>query len=428
MKKESVYCGVKKSHIISLIGLWLVLNSSLAHADAGVPMIFITLPSMVLALIPIILIEALIFKHLLRINYKQAIQPSLSANFASTIIGFPLSWLLMVIIEITIGSKAYGITSLLGKITAVTGQAAWLIPYRDALWWMIPVAAAVGLIPAFFVSVIMEYWVVIRYFQEKTRAQIRAAVIKANLVTYALLVMFWLANLAFQTSVHYRWITLTPEDKIIVEATKAIKANPGDYKAYCRRGLALTELEGREKGLPDIDKAIEIKPDDPDLYVARGNLYRDNFISKEKIDKAIADYNKALEIDSTFKSVLKNRNKAFEKLRKIEETSTDISKAHIVIECAFVGTEKIEQGKTVYDAVDDTPDLYGFQKDMKDYKYIVKFKVIKRVKGVYDSDTFTVAVNDPNNTFDLRGEYRIPYRIFLDAGGKRMIQRQFVLD
>jgi len=79
--------------------------------------------------------------------------------------------------------------------------------------------------------------------------------------------------------------------------------------------------------------------------------------------------------------------------------------------------------------VDDTPNPYDLRKNMKDYQYVVRFKVTKQLKGTYASATFAVLVHEPNETFDLRGAgQRIPYRIFLDASGKRMIQKQFALD
>ena len=63
-----VYCrscrlleGMLMADIFGLAGLLLILNPAWAHADAGVPMIFLTFPSMILALIPIVLIEAGIF-------------------------------------------------------------------------------------------------------------------------------------------------------------------------------------------------------------------------------------------------------------------------------------------------------------------------------------------------------------------------------
>ncbi|MCK9604313.1 MAG: hypothetical protein M0R66_08155 [Candidatus Omnitrophica bacterium] len=420
----------KYPHIFGLVGLLLILNPALAHADAGVPMIFLTFPSMILALIPIVLIEAGIFTWLLRIKYRQTILPSLFGNLASTIIGIPLSWLLMVAVQlITGGGRAFGLSTLLGKIISVTWQAAWLIPYESDLWWMIPVAAAVGLIPAYFISVLIEFWIVKKYFKDKDRLEIKGAVVRANQVTYGLLFLVCLSIFAFQLATHFRWITLTPEDRIIVETTKSIKINSKDYAAYYKRGLAIAKLEGAQKAIPDFNKAIEINPSDAVLYEARGNVYLDHFWGREEINKAIADYDKALGIDANLSSAKINRDKAYAKLQKLDEASTDLNKAHVVIEGQYIGIERIGKEKPAYDAVDDTPNPYDFRKNMEDYQYVVKFKVTKQLKGTYDSATFAVLVHEPNETFDLIGEgQRTPYRIFLDASGKRMIQRQFALD
>lgn len=52
--------------VSSLVLLFIPLS---AYANAGVPMIFISYPVMLLSLIPIILIESLIFSKKLKINY-----------------------------------------------------------------------------------------------------------------------------------------------------------------------------------------------------------------------------------------------------------------------------------------------------------------------------------------------------------------------
>ncbi|OGF44915.1 MAG: hypothetical protein A2452_03650 [Candidatus Firestonebacteria bacterium RIFOXYC2_FULL_39_67] len=183
--------------------LLLLLYPSFAHADVGVPMIFLTLPAMIIALIPIIIIEAFIFTKMLKVDFKTAYLPSTVANAVSTIIGIPLSWALMLAFEILFdGGKAYGLLTIGKKVIAVTLQSAWLVPYEGDLWWMAPIAAAVGLIPSYFISVFIENWIVKTYFKDKDKKDIKKAVIKANLVTYGILLLVCAGILAYQFAVH----------------------------------------------------------------------------------------------------------------------------------------------------------------------------------------------------------------------------------
>ncbi len=181
--------------------LCFVFIPSLVYADAGIPMIFFTFPTMLMALIPIVFIEAGIYRDSLKIEYKQAIKPSFVSNLVSTILGIPLSWALLFGIELgTTSGRSFGISTFLQKVIAVTLQAAWLVPYEGDLEWMIPIAAMIGLIPAFFLSVFIEYLIVKRFFKEKDKTVIRGAVWRANIITYCilfvLLVIYLIYNVA----------------------------------------------------------------------------------------------------------------------------------------------------------------------------------------------------------------------------------------
>lgn len=163
-----------------------------AHADAGIPMIFLTFPSMLYALIPVVLIEAFVYAKTLKIEYKQALRPSFFANLLSTLIGIPLAWALLFCVEllfmfVSSFSPLTREAGTLQKILETVLGAAWLGPYEGDLWWMIPTAAAVGLIPAYFVSVYIEFKVTKRYLPAQDPIALKKAVKTGNLITYALL-------------------------------------------------------------------------------------------------------------------------------------------------------------------------------------------------------------------------------------------------
>jgi hypothetical protein len=166
----------------------MTIAPTAAGADIGVPMLFVTLPAMVIALVPVIWIEAQYGLQRLGLPRRQALGVSTAANVVSTIIGLPLTWLVLVSLQmVTGGGSAHGLRTLSTKLLAVTWQSPWLIPYDDDLVWMVPAAALCLLVPFFFASVYIEYQVARRMLSTHARAQVRAVVWRANLLSYGLL-------------------------------------------------------------------------------------------------------------------------------------------------------------------------------------------------------------------------------------------------
>jgi hypothetical protein len=162
-------------------------------ADAGVPMLFLHLPVILLALVPIILTEAYVAKRGLGLPFKRSLGPITVANFISMLLGFPLLWIVAVVIQmLTGGGRPYGLAHWWQKVYAVTVQAPWLIPYERDLYWMTPVAALVMLIPAFFLSVWIERLVLQAFWPDETKERLRLFSYRAHLASYAILVLMWL--------------------------------------------------------------------------------------------------------------------------------------------------------------------------------------------------------------------------------------------
>jgi hypothetical protein len=143
---------MKRKSVLSLsLVATLILYSHVAIADVGVPMIFLGFPFAALVLVLVILIECWVYSKRLNFGFTQKLKPVAAANLVSTLVGYPLSWALLLGLEfITTRGSAMGLSSVGGKVIAVTLQAAWLIPYEGDLKWMVPTAGLVGLIPAFF--------------------------------------------------------------------------------------------------------------------------------------------------------------------------------------------------------------------------------------------------------------------------------------
>jgi hypothetical protein len=169
----------------------LAIFPGLAQANAGVPMIFLVMPAMALSIIPIIIIEAIYLSKKLGLSGKDSAKTVTISNLASTIVGIPVTWILLVVIQmITGGGSAYGLNTALTKVLAVTWQAPWLIPYESDLHWMIPVSGLVLLIPFFFVSWWSEYFVSKKLIKDIEAQTIKIAVRNANLITYGLLTLW----------------------------------------------------------------------------------------------------------------------------------------------------------------------------------------------------------------------------------------------
>lgn len=127
------------------------------HCSPGLLAVLVAcLPPMWLAFIPIVLLEALVLAKLLALSFGRAVIPALFSNLASTLIGVPLVWLVLAVLEMICCGDAKGLTTFGAKLYAVTVQAPWLIPYEQDLPWMVPCALAVIAIPCFVASVVIE--------------------------------------------------------------------------------------------------------------------------------------------------------------------------------------------------------------------------------------------------------------------------------
>src|SRR5713226_3022041 len=167
-------------------------------ADMGIPMIVVTLPAMVMLLVPVIVIEGLLCKRWLGLTTLQAIKSNAVSNLASTIIGVPVAWAIMLAVEF----GTLGVIGLVDKSNAIQNwhsplatvisfllTSAWFGPTDRK--WVIPAATLVLLIPFFFASYWIEYFIVRRMVAmpdgeppNLAYPRVRIAVRNANLITY----------------------------------------------------------------------------------------------------------------------------------------------------------------------------------------------------------------------------------------------------
>ncbi|WP_304637006.1 MULTISPECIES: hypothetical protein [Pseudoalteromonas] len=179
--------------IIFLFLLLLAIISFGASANAGLPMIIFAVPVYSISLLPIIAIEAIYLQKSLDLTKGLSVKTAFVSNLVSTIVGVPLTWVILVLIQVlTGGGGVYGVDTFVGKMLAVTWQAPWLIPYESDLHWMILFAGLFLLIPFYFVSWWSEFLVSKKMLADTglSKNDIKIKVRNANLITYSLLA-FW---------------------------------------------------------------------------------------------------------------------------------------------------------------------------------------------------------------------------------------------
>lgn len=175
---------------------FLLASAGNASANVGVPMLAMTLPAMVVALLPVVALEAVVLGRLLGTSLLSTVKSVAIANVMSTVVGIPFTWAGLVALQgATGGGSAHGIATPTERLLAVTWQAPWLIPYEGELHWMIPTASLVLLAPFFFASYITETHVISHYEPRHCKSRLRPAVFRANLLSYILLAvvnLIWL--------------------------------------------------------------------------------------------------------------------------------------------------------------------------------------------------------------------------------------------
>lgn len=185
-------------HSKFIVGTLAIILPGLAQANAGVPMLFLVMPVFGIALVPIIIVESIYLSKRLLLTRASAAKIVTTSNLVSTIVGIPLTWLLLVVVQMaTGGGGAYGVDTAIGKVLAVTWQAPWLIPYEQEMDWMLPVAGIVLLIPFFFASWWSEYFVSRKMLLSHSNHEIKVTVRNANLISYNLLAIWPLSMLLF---------------------------------------------------------------------------------------------------------------------------------------------------------------------------------------------------------------------------------------
>ena len=123
----------------------------------------------------------------------------------------------------------------------------------------------------------------------------------------------------------------------VKELTKAIEISPQYKDAYIQRAFIYLILKDPDGAMNDFNEAIKMMnnlptndltedegKEDAEIYFNRGDLLYKEY---HKYEKAIDDYNKAIEIEPTFKEAYYYKGLCYEGLKKYKEAAENITKA-----------------------------------------------------------------------------------------------------
>jgi len=158
-------------------------------------MICVQMPVMVGALIPVILLEAVLIRRWLGLSYVSAFRGVALSNLGSTLIGVPIAWGIMFIIELGVLLPVsiaadhwhWQFRSPVFEVVGLFLSCAWLGPIDQNQAWLVPAAAALLLIPSFYVSVWIERRICIFSWKGSDPNAVRRCVYHANLASYLML-------------------------------------------------------------------------------------------------------------------------------------------------------------------------------------------------------------------------------------------------
>jgi hypothetical protein len=181
------------------------MHVSFILANAGVPMLMLAFPAAFFLLIPVIGIEWWIARRLAGIPPAAKIVGVAVANAISTLAGWPLMWIALAALQIKLDPHGLSWSdSPIQKIASVTLEAAWLVPYSEHdLYWKVPTAAMVLMIPAFFVSIFLERCILHFLWRRESPPERTRFVWRANIYSYALLIVFGLIWLLYAIVDHH---------------------------------------------------------------------------------------------------------------------------------------------------------------------------------------------------------------------------------
>ena len=240
----------KGKTLASMVTIAVVLSliSQPAHANMGVPMLTLVWPVMAMALVPIIIVESIVLVTGFGMTAWHSAWVVSVANLVSTVIGIPVTWFLLVLVRIPVGS--YGIETAKKRFLAVILESAWMSPYEDkAMNWMVPASCLVLLVPFFFASWFVEHQVVVWMLGDLSGLAVANGVLIGNAITYGVL-----AVIAFTAAVHEYSTSVPVIATFGTTAEQTVEGNEGPIWS-CDAEAWLTANQRARQGIAGLNAA-----------------------------------------------------------------------------------------------------------------------------------------------------------------------------
>lgn len=179
----------KKSYgLFTSLLLFAVIIPANAYANVAIPTVFFTIPAMLIALIPVVVVEAYILAKTLKISFHAAIKPTSVANIVSTIVGFPLASAIhtvvaYLILTVNVHNKSNVVHDIWQAVQL--GVFIWDVRFTHA--WAAPMAYCLFLISTLALSIIIEYLIIRKMLFVYPRRLILIGTVYGNLVSYTIL-------------------------------------------------------------------------------------------------------------------------------------------------------------------------------------------------------------------------------------------------
>ena len=173
-----------------LIAAILTCFPASARADAGIPMLPVRYPVLLLYLIPVVAIEALYLRYHLRTMFRRTLIAVTGVNIVTMALGYPLTWAIY-------RGLNWGL-SLPPYMSDIFNQIGWLpvwlyarlLPQwtsmQQAIWGILAIYVVL-LGPGFLLSGLVKVWMVEGYDLLNYRGSTRARVWAANRLSYLFL-------------------------------------------------------------------------------------------------------------------------------------------------------------------------------------------------------------------------------------------------
>lgn len=191
-ERSSKMTGKLKLYTVIVLALLGLVTVSPAYANIGAPMIFLVWPASWALLLLIIPTEAVVCMRVMRVRYSRALKVVGVANLASTLIGIPITWILLVGIEMLMllamrNGLPHNINVSIRAALNTIIMSPWVAPFEGE-YWLVPASCGVLCVPFFFMSVWAENLAARRFFKKEQHGEVKRWAWLANGLTYGVII------------------------------------------------------------------------------------------------------------------------------------------------------------------------------------------------------------------------------------------------